>query len=74
MIRQNFTLIHTTDINNVGSMSLALSARGNPLYDKSKAAKWQAAQVSTLSFMNFSGRIFIGGPSSAAIETLKSCF
>ncbi|KAL0071038.1 hypothetical protein AAF712_001596 [Marasmius tenuissimus] len=28
--------------------------------DQVEIAKWQAAQVSTISFMNFSGRIFIG--------------
>ncbi|KAF8890415.1 major facilitator superfamily domain-containing protein [Infundibulicybe gibba] len=47
-------------INNVGSMSQALFAKDNPTYDEIQAAKWQAAQVSTISLMNFSGRIFIG--------------
>ncbi|KAJ7661486.1 major facilitator superfamily domain-containing protein [Mycena polygramma] len=47
-------------INNVGSMSQALFAKGNPAYDEIEASKWQAAQVSTISIMNFSGRIIIG--------------
>ncbi|KAJ6451837.1 major facilitator superfamily domain-containing protein [Mycena vitilis] len=47
-------------INNVGSMSQALFARGNPAYDEIEASKWQAAQVSTISVMSFSGRILIG--------------
>ena len=41
-------------------MSLALSAKGDPSYDQDQAARWQAAQVSTLSIMNCSGRILIG--------------
>jgi hypothetical protein len=63
-----------TDINNVGSMSLALSAKGDPSYDKSKAARWQATQVSTLSIMNFSGRIFIGELSPSFLETICTLF
>ncbi|EIW81731.1 MFS general substrate transporter [Coniophora puteana RWD-64-598 SS2] len=47
-------------INNVGSISQALYAKGNPTYDDLEAAKWQAAQVSTLSIGNFSGRVLIG--------------
>ncbi|CAK5268448.1 unnamed protein product [Mycena citricolor] len=47
-------------INNVGSMSQALFAKDNPAYDELEASKWQAAQVSTLSIMNFSGRVLIG--------------
>ncbi|KAJ6544286.1 major facilitator superfamily domain-containing protein [Mycena capillaripes] len=47
-------------INNVGSMSQALFAKGNPNYDEVEASQWQATQVSTLSIMNFSGRIVIG--------------
>jgi hypothetical protein len=53
-------IVNSTDINNVGSMSIALSAKDDPSFDKDVAAKWQAAQVSTLSIMNFCGRIFIG--------------
>src|SRR5688572_29362334 len=48
------------DINNVGSMSQALFAHGNSTYDERQAAVWQAQQVSYISLMNFSGRIFIG--------------
>jgi hypothetical protein len=48
------------DINNVGSMSQALFAKGNPAYDEVEASQWQAAQVSTISIMNFAGRIIIG--------------
>ncbi|KAG6330721.1 hypothetical protein ID866_8366, partial [Astraeus odoratus] len=47
-------------INNVGSISLALFASSNPEYDGIEAAKWQAAQVSTLSVGNCAGRIVIG--------------
>jgi hypothetical protein len=48
------------DINNVGSMSQCLYAYNNPYYDDVVGSGWQAAQVSTISIMNFSGRIFIG--------------
>ncbi|KAG7095093.1 hypothetical protein E1B28_005880 [Marasmius oreades] len=52
-------------INNVGSMSRALfvhEAKNSTLSDQDQVdiVKWQAAQVSTISFMNFSGRLFIG--------------
>ncbi|KAF8839373.1 MFS general substrate transporter [Paxillus ammoniavirescens] len=47
-------------INNVGSISQALYAKANPMYDGLEASKWQAAQVSTLSIGNFAGRILIG--------------
>ncbi|KAG2072860.1 MFS general substrate transporter [Suillus decipiens] len=47
-------------INNVGSISQALYAKGNPNYDELEASRWQAAQVSTLSVCNFAGRILIG--------------
>ncbi|KAF5352104.1 hypothetical protein D9757_013761 [Collybiopsis confluens] len=49
------------DINNVGSMAQALYANKNvDGYSEIDAAQWQAAQVSTISFMNFAGRIVIG--------------
>lgn len=47
-------------INNVGSISQALYAKGNHNYDEVEASRWQAAQVSTLSVCNFAGRILIG--------------
>ncbi|KAG2365271.1 MFS general substrate transporter [Suillus spraguei] len=47
-------------VNNVGSISQALYAKGNPNYDELEASQWQAAQVSTLSVCNFAGRILIG--------------
>jgi len=47
-------------INNVGSISQALFAKGNPDYDDAKASQWQATQVSTISVMNCLGRIGIG--------------
>ncbi|KAF8173863.1 major facilitator superfamily domain-containing protein [Mycena galopus ATCC 62051] len=47
-------------INNVGSMSQALFAKTHPVYDEAEASPWQAAQVSTISIMNFAGRILIG--------------
>ncbi|GBE79045.1 predicted protein [Sparassis crispa] len=47
-------------INNVGSISQALFAKGNPDYDGVKASQWQATQVSVISVMNCLGRIGIG--------------
>lgn len=47
-------------INNVGSISQALFAKGNPDFDDRKAAQWQATQVSTVSVTNCLGRILIG--------------
>ncbi|KAI6119231.1 major facilitator superfamily domain-containing protein [Pisolithus thermaeus] len=49
-----------TYINNVGTISLALFAKSNPIYDEVEASKWQAAQVSTLSVGNFVGRVLSG--------------
>ena len=51
---------HFIDINNVGSMSQCLYAYNNPNYDDVVGSGWQTAQVSTISIMNFLGRIFIG--------------
>lgn len=48
------------DINNVGSIALALYAQSNAEYDHVEASKWQVAQVSTLSLGNFAGRVIIG--------------
>ncbi|EKM58967.1 uncharacterized protein PHACADRAFT_249103 [Phanerochaete carnosa HHB-10118-sp] len=47
-------------INNVGSISQALFAKGNPDFDDRKAAQWQATQVSMVSITNCLGRILIG--------------
>ncbi|CCM06575.1 uncharacterized protein FIBRA_08853 [Fibroporia radiculosa] len=47
-------------INNVGSISQALFAAGNPNYDEATAAQWQATQVSIVSVMNCLGRFCIG--------------
>ncbi|KAH7890307.1 major facilitator superfamily domain-containing protein [Phlebopus sp. FC_14] len=47
-------------INNVGTISRALYVNANPIIDELEASKWQAAQVSTVSIGNFSGRILIG--------------
>ena len=41
-------------------MSQCLYAYNNPNYDDVVGSGWQAAQVSIISIMNFSGRIFIG--------------
>ena len=41
-------------------MSQCLYAYNNPNYDDVAGSGWQAAQVSTISIMNFLGRIFIG--------------
>ncbi|KAK1230968.1 hypothetical protein PQX77_005942 [Marasmius sp. AFHP31] len=65
MCRSSEKVTDFSDINNVGSMSQALyvhEAQNTTLSDADQVeiAKWQAAQVSTISFMNFSGRIFIG--------------
>jgi len=57
-------------INNIGSMSLALLAQGDSSYDEKLASRWQAAQVSTLSVMNFLGRILIGLTSDFAKNRL----
>ena len=48
------------DINNVGSIAQALSAKGNPDFDKIEAGKLQAAQVSLISLANCGSRIIIG--------------
>ncbi|KAF9068493.1 major facilitator superfamily domain-containing protein [Rhodocollybia butyracea] len=49
------------DINNVGSMAQALYVSRNiDSYNDVDAAQWQATQVSTISLMNFSGRVLIG--------------
>ncbi|KAG2072862.1 MFS general substrate transporter [Suillus decipiens] len=53
-------IIMSLYINNVGSISQALYAKGNQNYDELEASRWQAAQVSTLSVCNFAGRILIG--------------
>ncbi|KIJ21223.1 hypothetical protein PAXINDRAFT_107124 [Paxillus involutus ATCC 200175] len=57
-------------INNVGSISQALYAKANPIYDGLEASKWQAAQVSTLSIGNFAGRILIGSISDVTRNRL----
>ncbi|KAH0586803.1 hypothetical protein H2248_005652 [Termitomyces sp. 'cryptogamus'] len=55
-----------TYINNVGLMSQALyihslqGGGGGATYDPTKAARYQANQVSLISLFNFAGRIFIG--------------
>lgn len=53
------------DINNVGSISQALYAHGNPDYDEVISSQIQALQVSTVSIMNCAGRILIGRPRSS---------
>ncbi|EIN04341.1 MFS general substrate transporter [Punctularia strigosozonata HHB-11173 SS5] len=47
-------------INNVGSISQALFAQGNPDYDETMASQWQSVQVSAISITNCLGRIVIG--------------
>ena len=47
-------------INNVGSISQALFARGNPDFDTVLSSQWQAAQVSLVSIANCVGRIALG--------------
>lgn len=57
-------------INNVGSISQALFAKGNPNYDEELASQWQATQVSAISIANFMGRILIGMTSDYAKNRL----
>ncbi|KAF8580797.1 MFS general substrate transporter [Ramaria rubella] len=57
-------------INNVGSISQALSAKGNPNYDRIEAGKLQAAQVSIISLANCGARIGIG----AGADLVKNRF
>jgi hypothetical protein len=52
----------------VGSIAQALFAHDNPAYDEAESSTWQAAQVSTLSLANFSGRVLIG----VAADIVKS--
>ncbi|EJD00756.1 MFS general substrate transporter [Fomitiporia mediterranea MF3/22] len=47
-------------INNVGSISQALFAQGDPDFDPVESAKWQSTQVSIISLANFIGRILSG--------------
>lgn len=54
------TCLREVDINNVGSISQALYAKGNPDYDEVISSQIQALQVSTVSIMNCIGRILIG--------------
>lgn len=61
-------------MNNVGSMSQFLYAYKNPNYDDVEAARWQAAQVSAISLMNFSGRIFIGEQKDLSVISILPSF
>ena len=61
-----------TDINNVGSIALALYAQMNPEYDHVEASKWQAAQVSTLSIGNCAGRVVIGSTRRPSFLTIPT--
>lgn len=56
----HLSLWRRIDINNVGSISQALYAHGNPDYDEVESAQIQSLQVSTVSIMNCVGRIIIG--------------
>jgi len=47
-------------INNVGSITQALLAKDNPVYDDIESSRWQSIQVSTVSIMNCTGRICMG--------------
>ena len=49
-------------------MSQFLYAHNHSNYDDVEASRWQAAQVSTISVMNFSGRLIIG-----EFFTLRPC-
>ena len=60
------------DINNVGSIALALYANANPTYDEIEASAWQTTQVSILSICNWAGRILIGSISSVVSSLSKT--
>lgn len=47
-------------INNVGSISQALFAQGNPDFDPAESVKWQGMQVSIISVANCLGRVLSG--------------
>jgi hypothetical protein len=47
-------------INNVGTVTQALSAKGNSDYDKVAASKLQSAQVSIISLANCVARLGVG--------------
>jgi hypothetical protein len=47
-------------INNVGSITQALLAHGNPDFDTALSSQWQATQVSLISVANCVGRIALG--------------
>jgi hypothetical protein len=66
----NCSLSDVSDINNVGSIAQALFAHNNPSYDEAESSIWQAAQVSTLSLANFSGRVLIGIAADVAMSRL----
>ncbi|CAL1713241.1 unnamed protein product [Somion occarium] len=62
---------------NVGLISQALYANAVPTYDEREAAKWQSAQVSTVSISNCLGRIIIGviaDSSHHLMETPRSSY
>ncbi|KAF9062603.1 major facilitator superfamily domain-containing protein [Rhodocollybia butyracea] len=60
----NFSLVSGVGlmyINNVGSIAQVLYIHEHPSnYNQIEISKWQATQVSTISTVSFSGRIFIG--------------
>ncbi|KAJ7600744.1 major facilitator superfamily domain-containing protein [Mycena floridula] len=58
-------------INNVGAMAQALYVKDTPVFDNADALIWQSAQVSTISVMNFSGRILLGLISDFAKNRLR---
>ena len=62
----------STDINNVGSIALALYANANPAYNEVEASAWQTTQVSILSICNWAGRILIGSISSVVSSLTKT--
>jgi len=59
------------DINNVGSIALALYAKSNPTYDEIEASAWQTTQVSILSICNWAGRVLIGSIPSVVSSLAK---
>jgi len=59
------------DINNVGSIALALYTNTSPAYDEIEASAWQTTQVSILSICNWAGRILIGISSVSSLALLK---
>ncbi|KAJ7510212.1 hypothetical protein B0H11DRAFT_1900563 [Mycena galericulata] len=56
------------------SMSAPCLAKGNAAYGAVEALRWQATQVSTISIMNFSGRILVAWGSRSRPRSFSIAF